>query len=255
VFEAFIIVLREGFEAFLIVAITLAYLGRTGRRSLAAAAYAGTGAAVFVSIALGWLLMRGASLPLWEGVLGLVALPLVVGLVVHMWRAGPRMRGEIERRIEESAARPVKGSAALGVFTFTALMVSREGMETALLLFQVRQPRLLAGAALGLLGAVAMAWLWARVGHAVDLRRFFQVTGIFLLIFLVQIAITAFHELAEAGVLPDSQALHAATEPYGPEGVYGRWLALVMVGTPALWLAATWVMERLHGESERSSAA
>lgn len=253
-FEAFIIVLREGFEAFLIVAITLAYLGRTGRRSLAAAVYAGTGAAVVVSLALGWLLMRGANLPLWEGVLGLVALPLVLGLVIHMWRAGPRMRGEIERRIETSAVRPA-GSAALGVFTFSALMVSREGMETALLLFQVREPRLLAGAGLGLLGAVAMAWLWAKVGHVIDLRRFFQVTGIFLLVFLVQIAITAFHELAEAGVLPDSQALHAATEPYGPEGVYGRWLALVMVGTPALWLAITWVMERMHGGSERSSAA
>jgi nitrite reductase/ring-hydroxylating ferredoxin subunit len=146
-------------------------------------------------------------------------------------------------------------SGAAGVFTFTALMVSREGMETALLLFQVRQARLLAGAALGLLGAVAMAWLWARVGHVIDLRRFFQVTGIFLLIFVVQIAITAFHELAEAGVLPDSQALHAATEPYGPEGVYGRWLALVMVGTPALWLAAVWVIQQLHGRSERSSAA
>lgn len=73
-FEAFIIVLREGFEAFLIVAITLAYLGRTGRKSLAAAVYAGTGAAVIASLALGWVLMRGANLPLWEGVLGLVAL-------------------------------------------------------------------------------------------------------------------------------------------------------------------------------------
>ena len=243
-FQAFIIVLREGFEAFLIVAIILAYLRRTGRSSLAAAVHGGIAAAVLASAALGWVLMHGANLPLWEGVLGLLALPLVVGLVVHMWRAGPRLRGQIEERIEASASLPVTRSAATGVFLFTALMISREGMETALLLFQVHQGRLLAGIVLGILGAAAMAWLWTRVGHAIDLRRFFQVTGIFLLLFAAQIALTSFHELTEAGVLPNSVALHVATEPYGPEGVYGRWLSLAMVGIPALWLAATWVIRR-----------
>lgn len=243
-FQAFIIVLREGFEAFLIVAIILAYLRRSGRGSLASAVHAGIGAALFASAALGWVLMRGANLPLWEGVLGLIALPLVVGLVVHMWRAGPGMRGALESRIEASASRPATGSAAAGVFAFTALMIAREGMETALLLFQVRQGQLLAGAVLGLLGAAAMAWLWARVGHVINLRRFFQVTGIFLLLFSAQIAITSFHELAEAGVLPNSATLHAATEPYGPEGTYGHWLTLLMVGTPALWLGGTWLLEQ-----------
>lgn len=253
--QAFIIVLREGFEAFLIVAITLAYLRRSGRSALAVGVYAGIGGAVLASTALGWVLVQGANLPLWEGLLGLLALPLVVGLVVHMWRAGPRLRGQIERRIETSASRPATGTAAAGLFAFTTLMITREGMETALLLFQVRQGRLLAGAALGLLGAVGMAWLWLRVGHRIDLRRFFQVTGIFLLLFSVQIAITSFHELAEAGVLPNSAALHVATEPYGPEGVFGRWLAILMVGTPALWLAAALLFERFGWAGERSSTA
>ena len=253
--QAFIIVLREGFEAFLIVAIILAYLRRTGKPALAGAVHAGIAAAVLASAVLGWALMQGANLPLWEAALGFLALPLVVGLVVHMWRAGPRLRGQIEERIEASASRPATRSAAAGVFLFTALMISREGMETALLLFQVRQGQLLAGAALGILGAAAMAWLWTRVGHAIDLRRFFQVTGIFLLLFAAQIALTSFHELTEAGVLPNSPALHLATEPYGPEGVYGRWLALAMVGTPALWLAITWLLGRRQGGAQRSSAA
>lgn len=254
-FQAFIIVLREGFEAFLIVAITLAYLRRTGKPALAVAVHSGIAAAVLASAVLGWVLMQGANLPLWEGALGLLALPLVVGLVVHMWRVGPRLRGEIEGRIEASASHPAPRSASIGVFLFTALMISREGMETALLLFQVRQGRLLAGAGLGILAAAAMAWLWTRVGHAIDLRRFFQVTGIFLLLFAAQIALTSFHELAEAGVLPNSAALHAATEPYGPEGMYGRWLALAMVATPALWLTATWLLGRRRVGAERSSPA
>ncbi|HEX6925278.1 MAG TPA: FTR1 family protein [Longimicrobiaceae bacterium] len=248
--QAFIIVLREGFEAFLIVAITIAYLRRTGRTALLFAVHAGIAAALLASAILGWILMQGANLPLWEGLLGLLALPLVVGLVVHMWREGPRMRGRIEGRIEASVSRPATGSAAAGIFIFTALMVAREGMETALLLFQVRQGRLLAGAALGLVGALAMAWLWVRVGHRIDLRRFFQVTGIFLLLFSVQIAITSFHELAEAGVLPGSTALHVATEPYGPEGVYGRWLVLLMVATPAAWLAGAWLLDRIGWRAE-----
>lgn len=251
--QAFIIVLREGFEAFLIVAIVLAYLRRSGREALIAAVYRGAAAAVLASVALGWALMEGANLPLWEGVLGILALPLVVGLVVHMWRAGPGLRAHIERRIDASAARGAAGGASLGVFAFTLLMITREGMETALLLLQVRQGRLLAGAALGVIGAVAMGWLWLRVGHVINLRRFFQVTGIFLLLFSAQIAITSFHELAEAGLLPNSSALHAATEPYGPEGVYGRWLALLMVLLPAVWLVGAWLLDRLHWRHRRSA--
>lgn len=89
-----------------------------------------------------------------------------------------------------------------------------------------------------------MALLWAKVGHVIDLRRFFQVTGVFLLLFSVQIAITSFHELAGAGVLPNSVALHAATEPFSADGIYGRWLAMLMVGTPAVWLAGAWLLHR-----------
>ncbi|HET7275075.1 MAG TPA: FTR1 family protein [Longimicrobiaceae bacterium] len=253
--QAFVIVLREGFEAFLIISITLAYLRRTGRTSLVGAVYGGIGAAVLASAGLGLLLLRGANLPLWEGIFGLIALPLVVGLVVHMWRAGPQMRGSIESAIEAKSSESYRGTAIMGVFAFTALMITREGMETALLLLQVRQGQLLAGAILGLLASIGMAILWARVGYAINLRRFFQVTGIFLLVFTIQIAITAFHELAEAGVLPASAVLHAATEPFGPEGVYGRWLGILMVGVPVIWLVGTLLVERVRWRFGHSAAA
>lgn len=243
--QSFVIVLREGFEAFLIVALAATYLRRTGRRRLTSAVHCGIVAAVLGSAGLGLVLRDVANLPLWEGILGLVTIPLVVGLVVHMWRAGPRMRRDIEVRLGELTVGSSTRLAWWSVFAFTAFMIAREGMETALLLFQV-QGALLAGATLGLAGAAATAVLWTRVGHALDLQRFFQVTGIFLLLFTVQIVFGAFHELAEAGVLPNSAVLHAATEPYAPEGRYGRWLAFLTAAVPAVWLSGVWLRERVQ---------
>src|SRR5204863_4109292 len=127
---------------------------------------------------------------------------------------------------------------------FTFLMVTREGMETALLLLQVRDPQLINGALLGLLAAAAFAWAWARFGHLINVRRFFQVTGIFLLLFMIQVAIYSFHEFAEAGLLPNSEALHAATEKFSPDGLYGKWFSVFMVGVCAAWLLGAWLMDR-----------
>ena len=99
-------------------------------------------------------------------------------------------------------------------------MISREGMETALLMgtlaLQVQAMTIIAGAVAGTLAAAASRWLWSRYGHRVNLGLFFQVTAIFLLVFVVQLLIYGFHELTEANIFPDSEALHWATEPYGP---------------------------------------
>jgi high-affinity iron transporter len=244
--QSFVIVLREGFEAFLIVAITLAYLRKAGRAWLAPAVYWAIGASLLLSAGLGWVLLQGANVPLWEGVMGLIAIPFIVGLVVHMWRAGPRMKQNMESKLDEATTTSSRWMAFTGVFLFTALMVSREGMETALMLFQVRSAQVWQGALLGLTAAGAMAWAWARYGHRIDLKRFFQVTGIFLLLFVVQIAIYSLHELSEAGIVWNEAVLrfHVATEPYSPYGKYGKWFPLVMVGVPAVWLTLAWVRDR-----------
>ena len=78
-----------------------------------------------------------------------------------------------------------------------------------------------------------IAYLWSRYGHRVNLARFFQVTAVFLLVFVVQLLIYGFHELAEAHVLPNSEVLHWATEPYGPDGVYGQYLTYLLVASAA----------------------
>ncbi len=240
--QAFVITLREGLEAFLIVAISLAYLKKTGRRPLIPAVHWGIGISIVVSIVAGVLLSKAANQALWEGVLAIVAAVLVASLTVHMWRAGRRMKAEIEGRLEASSMRAGR-AAFLGVFAFTLLMITREGMETALLmnalLFQVRSIQIVSGAVAGMLVAAFIAWLWSRYGHRVNLARFFQVTAVFLLVFVVQLLIYGFHELTEANILPNSAPLHDATEPYGPDGVYGQYLTYLLVLLPLGWLAVS----------------
>jgi high-affinity iron transporter len=237
--QAFVITLREGLEAFLIVAISLAYLRRQGRGELVGAVRWGIAASIVLSIAAGLALQEAANQALWEGVLAVAAAVLVATLIVHMWRAARRLRRDIEARLAVSAAKT--GAAAFaGVFLFTLLMITREGMETALLinalLFQVKSGHMLLGAVAGIVAAAGVAWLWTKYGARVNLARFFQVTAVFLMVFVVQLFVYGFHELTEAGLFPNSTALHDATEPFGPDGIYGQWLTYLLVLLPLAWL-------------------
>ncbi|MGH9856123.1 MAG: FTR1 family protein, partial [Blastocatellia bacterium] len=128
-------------------------------------------------------------------------------------------------------------------FLFTALMITREGMETALLLLQV-EGQLLAGALIGLAAATLLALAWAKYSHLINMKRFFQVTSLFLILFLIQIAIYTFHEFAEAGVLPNSDALHTATEIISPDGEYGKWFSMLIVAVCAGWLVGGYISDR-----------
>jgi high-affinity iron transporter len=243
------IVFREGFEAFLTVAIILAYLRKTGRDWLRPVVYWGIAASVVASFALGWTLMH-VNQSLWEGVLGVVAAVLVASFVIHVWRVAPHMKRDMETRLETASSKSSRVWATIAVFAFTVLMVTREGMETALMLIQVRTSRFILGSMLGIGAAGAMSWAWAHYGHRINIRRFFQVTGLFLLLFTVQILFYAVHEFSEAGVLPNSEAIHNATEPFSPVGVYGRWFSMLLVGICAAWLIAASMKDRF----ERSRA-
>jgi high-affinity iron transporter len=242
---ALVIVFREGFEAFLTVAIIFAFLRKTGRDWLRPSVYAGIVTSIVASFALGWVLMR-VNQSLWEGILGLVAAVLVATFVVHVWRTAPRMKGEMEERLETASSKTSRALAVAGVFIFTVLMVTREGMETALMLIQVKNTRFILGSLLGIVAAAAMSWAWAHYGHRINLKRFFQVTGIFLLLFTAQIVFYAIHELSEAEVLPNSEAIHTATEPFSPVGVYGKWFSILMVGFCAAWLLAVSMKDRFQ---------
>lgn len=250
--QAFIITLREGLEAFLIIAISLAYLKKTGRAALLPAVHWGIAASIAASIGAGLLLAKARNQALWEGVLALVAAALVATLIVHMWRSGKRMKRDIEARLEGSAART--GAAAFaGVFMFTVLMITREGMETALLmnalLFSVQSAELIGGAAAGTIVAAFVAFLWSRYGHRVNLARFFQATAVFLAVFVVQLMIYGFHELTEANIgIPNADWWHFKTEPFGPDGLYGQYLTYALVLLPMAWLAISALFTRPRRE-------
>ena len=237
--QAFVITLREGLEAFLIVAISLAYLRKTSRPGLVSAVHWGIAVSIVLSMVAAWLFQQASNQALWEGVLALAAAVLVASLIVHMWRHARRLKREIETRLESSALQ-TGAKAFAGVFLFTLLMITREGMETALLmgtlLFQEAGMNIIIGAALGTLSAAFVAWLWSRYGHRINLALFFQVTAVFLGVFVVQLLIYGLHELTEANLFPGSEALHWATEPYGPDGRYGQFLSYMLLALPLGWL-------------------
>ena len=264
--NSFIIVLREGFESFLLVAVIVSYLRKSGQKWLTSAVYSAIAVGLSFSIGLAFLLNKGidpevlegtfgstlggyinsffANEALREAVLGVVAIVMVGTLVIHMWRTGPKVQQRMRERLSAVSSKSSNIAAIAGVFLFTFLMITREGMETALLLMQVHNAQLVNGAILGLIAAGLFAWGWARFGHLINVKRFFQVTGIFLLLFMIQVAIYSFHEFAEAGLLPNSEALHTATEKFSPDGLYGKWFSPLMISFCGLWLLGAWIIDR-----------
>ncbi len=260
--QGFTIALREGIEAFLIVALTLAYLKRTGRPGLARAVYAAVAVSAVTCAGAGLLFAKAANQSLWEGILALVAAALVGSLLFYMKRVSKRLKSDIETRLEARAAAGA-GRAFWGVFAFTLLMITREGMETALLIatafFQLKSAAVVTGLALGLAAAAAIGFSWTRLGKSVDVRAILNVSAIFLGIFLVQLVLYGVHELAEARLFPSSQAIHDATEILGPDGLVGHLLAYALAAVPTVWLAGLWWKRRRAaagaGGAPRVSAA
>jgi high-affinity iron transporter len=266
--NSFIIVMREGFESFLLVAVILAYLRKSNQKWLTSSVYVAILLALAASAGLAYVLNSGVNdefvqnifgatiggyisqffnnEALREAVLGTIAVVMVGTLVIHMWRTGPKIQQRMRERLSAVSSKSSRVAAVLGVFLFTFLMITREGMETALMLMQVKHSNLISGALLGLCAAIAFAWGWARFGHLINVKRFFQVTGIFLLLFMIQVGIYSFHEFAEAGLLPNSDFLHEATEKFSPDGLYGKWFSVTMIGICALWLLVSWLKDRRH---------
>jgi high-affinity iron transporter len=212
--QAFIVTLREGVEAALIVGITLAYLGKIGRNDLRKSVHAGLAAAFLASIGVAVIISRfHLNQDIVEGWVMLVAAFFVITMIIFMMRTGKKMKGEIEGKLSQLAAR---GSQA-GVFLFVFLMIMREGVETVLTLAGVTlnstELMMFLGTLLGVIAAIVFGVMFVKGSVRINLQKFFRVTTVILWFVAAQLIISGLHELSENGVLPSSKREMALIGP------------------------------------------
>lgn len=212
--QAFIITLREGVEAALIVGITLAYLAKIGRNDLRKSVYAALGTAFVGSIGVALLISRLKwNQDIFEGWVMLVAAFFVVTMIIFMMKTGRKLKGQIEGKIGLFA----RNDAWIGLFLFVFLMVLREGVETVLILSAVslNSSELLSfiGTTLGVLVAVLFGVMFVKGSVKINLQKFFKVTTVILFFVAAQLLIAGLHELSENGVLPSSRQEMAIIGP------------------------------------------
>lgn len=246
----YLIGLREGLEASLVVSILVAYLVRTGRSNKLGPVWAGVGLAIGVSVAFGAALtftsarLSFEAQELFGGTLSIIAVGFVTWMIFWMRRAARSIKGELQGRLDTALA---MGTGALVVTAFIA--VGREGLETSLFLWTAIQatnetavPVL--GAVLGLATSVVLAYLLYRRAVTINLGRFFTWTGGALIFVAAGVLAYGVHDLQESGALPGLRTLaFDVSDRIPPDSWYATLLKGSLNFTPAStwWQVATWV--------------
>ena len=239
--SAFLIALREGVEASLVVGIILVYLSRTSRSSLTRFVWYGVAAAAALSLAIAVALEHWqVSQDGFEGLLMLLAAFFVVTMIVWMNRVARHLKKEIETKVETYAVRA--GSAAgWGIFLFVFLMVVREGVELALILRAVEISteglQTWIGTMVGIACAVAVGLFFFKGTLRVPLHRFFAVTSGILMLVAFQLALTGLHELSESQWLPSSKTEMALIGPVVRNELF---FFVLIFGAAALLVLREW---------------
>ena len=250
--SAFLIALREGVEAALVVGIILVYLARTGRSELARYVWWGVGLAAAlslgVSIALDHWRIDGDG---FEGLLLLLAALFVISMIVWMNRVARHLRKDIEQKIESYAERAGR-AAGWGILLFVFLMVLREGVELAVILRAVELSsegiQTWVGTIAGLGAAIAVGLFFFKGTLRIPLQRFFAATTIILWLVAAQLALTGLHELSEAQWLRSSKAEMALIGPVVRNEIF---FFVFIFGAAVLLILREW----LRASHERVEAA
>jgi high-affinity iron transporter len=230
----FLIGLREGLEASLVIGILVAYLVRTDRRHLLGKVWTGVAIALAISLSVGAILTygpRGLSFEAQEaigGFLSLVAVGFVTWMILWMARTARGLRSELEGKVDQAVT---LGGASLMLVALLA--VGREGLETALFLWaaakaagSTTQP--LVGGFVGLATAVVIGILFYRGAIKLNLAKFFRWTGVLLIIVAAGVLSYGIHDLQEAAILPGLNTLAFDVSEQIPPG---SWLATILKGT------------------------
>lgn len=229
----YLIGLREGLEAALVVSILVAYLVRTGRRGALRSIWLGVAGAAAISLAAGALLTftsRSLSFRAQEtfgGLMSVAAVGFVTWMIFWMRRTAHHLKGELHERLDTALA---MGAGALALTAFVA--VGREGLETALFIWTAVQSTgstvtPVVGAVLGLASAFALGYLVYRRSVRINLAKFFRYTGAGLVVVAAGVLAYGAHDLQEAGYLTGA-------------GLGNVVVDLTSVLSPSTWWGALW---------------
>src|SRR3954447_23404652 len=240
----YLIGLREGLEATLVVVILVAYLVKSDRRELLPRIWGGVTVAVLVSLGFGALLTygpRGMTFRAQEalgGSLSIIAVAFVTWMVMWMARSARTLSGELKGQVDKAA---LAGRASLVIVAMLA--VGREGLETALFLWAATSAAdsttgPLVGAALGLLTAVVLGYLFYKGAVKINLSKFFTWTGAILILVAAGVLSYGVHDLQEGGVLPGLNNL-----AFDLRGVFTEdtWIGTLLKGTINFTPNTTWL--------------
>jgi len=232
VFSNYLIGLREGLEASLVVCILIAYLVKTGRKDALKPIWIGIGVAVALALGFGCALEFGSQELTFEaqealgGSLSIIAVGLVTWMVFWMRRTARHLRSELHGKLDAALQ---MGTGALVATAFLA--VGREGLETSLFVWtSVRAagdgtPRPVIGAGLGIATAVVLGWLFYRGALKINLAKFFTWTGGMLVVVAAGVLAYGFHDLQEARFLPGERSLaFDISDTIPPDSWYGTLL-------------------------------
>jgi high-affinity iron transporter len=218
VFAAFVTLLREGFEATLLIAIVLAYLVKIGHREDFRQVWYGVGAAVVVSlIAAGALFMTAGELEgtaeyVFEGTAMWVAVGFLTYMVLWMRRQSRTVAQGIRRGVDTA----IEKGSRLALVSLVFVMVLREGVETGLFIFGITRTstplQVTLGAALGIAAAVALGYAVYAGGKRINIGAFFKVTGVLLILVAAGLLAHGVAEFQEAGLLPELMPLWNISE-------------------------------------------
>ncbi len=245
----FVIGLREGLEAALVVGILVAYLVRTGHRRQLVPVWIGVGVAIALSLGVGALLtftsstLSGRQQEAFAGVTSVIAVIFVTWMVFWMRRTARSLKGELQGRLDTALG---IGSVALATTAFLA--VGREGLETAVFLWSAIQAAgssaaPITGGALGLLTAVVLGYLLYRRSVTLNLATFFKVTGAALVVVAAGVLGYGVHDLQEGGLLPGLGSLAFDVRQAVP---LSSWYGALLHGIFGFTPNSTWLQTIAH---------
>ncbi len=206
---AFVTLLREGFEATLLVAIVLAYLAKIGQKGSFRQVWYGVGAGVVISLAAAGILfatageLEGTAEKVFEGTAMWVAVGFLTYMILWMRRESRTVAQGIRRGVDSA----VEGGGRLALASLVFVMIVREGIETGLFIFGITEAssplQVAVGALAGIAGAVGLGYAVYAGGKRINLGAFFKYTGAFLILVAAGLLAHGVAEFAEAGVIPE----------------------------------------------------